>query len=110
MCLQEYLVRVRYQMTEWFTNILSREQEVVSQSTQSVSQSVADLDACVGLENEEGCVRYVVLPCIWTDGLPPYLPDRQATNSQGQPITSAPEDFFNIIHLQVRSRLVFSPL
>ena len=36
-CLQEYLVRVRYQMTEWFTNILSREQEVVS-SANSVSQ------------------------------------------------------------------------
>lgn len=51
-CLQEYLVRVRNQMTEWFTNILTREPEV-------------------------------------------------ATNSQGQPITSAPEDFFNIIHLQV---------
>lgn len=29
-CLQEYLVRVRNQMTEWFTNILNREQEVVS--------------------------------------------------------------------------------
>jgi len=51
-CLQEYLVRVRVQMTEWFTNILNRVQEV-------------------------------------------------ALNSAGQPITSTPEDFFNIIHLQV---------
>jgi len=51
-CLQEYLVRVRIQMTEWFTNILNRVQEV-------------------------------------------------ALNSAGQPITSTPEDFFNIIHLQV---------
>lgn len=51
-CLQEYLVRVRIQMTEWFTNILNRVQEV-------------------------------------------------AVNSAGQPITSTPEDFFNIIHLQV---------
>ncbi len=56
-CLQEYLVRVRIQMTEWFTNILNRKQEV-------------------------------------------------ATNSGGQPITSTPEDFFNIIHLQVLVALV----
>ena len=28
-----------------------------------------------------------------------------AANSSGQPITSLPEDFFNIIHLQVSSAL-----
>lgn len=39
------------QMTEWFTNILNREQEVIY-------------------------------------------------NAQGQPMTSTPEDFFNLIHLQ----------
>lgn len=38
-------------MTEWFTNILNREQEVIY-------------------------------------------------NAQGQPMTSTPEDFFNLIHLQ----------